>query len=156
MAESQKIHHFDVNDEVLESLVGYNLKRAYMIFQSDFRATLGETGITTRAFSVLSLIAQVTDITQSEISRRLGIERSGLVAIVDDLQEKGYTVRVPVPGDRRIQALSLTKEGKKAYNEAKQAIAIHEQNLLSDFNKKEVKQLLSLLKRLRKPEDSVT
>mgnify|MGYP001602657296 CR=1 FL=1 len=70
----------------LDDLVGYNLKRAYVIVQSDFRAALGRDGLSPRVFSALSLVVQFPNITQSELARMLGIERSGLVAIVDDLK----------------------------------------------------------------------
>ena len=91
----------------LESLIGYNLKRAYMIVQNDFRSTLGNDGMAARVFSALSLAVQTPNITQSELARTLGIDRSGLVAIVDELEERGYVSRVicllytsPSPRDR--------------------------------------------------------
>jgi len=40
----------------LEGLVGYNLKRAYVIVQSDFRHALGKDGLSARSFSALSLV----------------------------------------------------------------------------------------------------
>lgn len=156
LAESHRFQDEDPSSDLLDSLVGYNLKRAYMVLQSDFKATLGETGVTSRAFSVLSLIEKFPNITQSEISRQLGIERSGLVAIVDDLQARGYIVRVAVPGDRRVQALSLTKKGQTSFNSSKLAIVEHEKKLLNDFSEPEKEQLLRLLKRIRKIEVSST
>jgi len=100
----------------LETMIGYNLKRAYMVFQTDFLEALGDDTLTPRSFSVLTLIAQITNITQSEISRHLGIERSGLVSIVDQLQKAGLIQRTPVPGDRRVQALTMTETGIKSFD----------------------------------------
>ncbi len=84
----------------LDDLMGYSLKRAYMILQTAFRAALGEGGMANRVFSALSLVCSHPHLTQSDLARKLGIERSGLVAIVDDLQAQGLIRRVPVPQDR--------------------------------------------------------
>ena len=136
--------------KLLDGLVGYNLKRAYMIFQDDFRKTLGESGLTPRAFAVLTLIQEIPNVTQSAISRRLGIERSGLVAIVDDLEQRRLVLRVAVPGDRRVQALALTDEGKRIQRLSTEAVREHEERLLAAFTQEQRQTLLDLLHRLRK------
>ena len=133
----------------LDHLVGYNLKRVYMIFNADFRATLGEDGLSTRVFSVLALIAGQPGITQSAVARHLGIERSGLVAIVDALQERGFAERAPVRGDRRAQALSPTAAGLAAFNAAAAAVEAHEDALLSVLSIEEREQLDMILAKLR-------
>ncbi len=134
----------------LDSLIGYNLKRVYMIFQADFRRTLGKEGLSPRCYSALSLAVQHTDITQSELARELGIERSGLVAIVDELEGLGLLSRVPVPGDRRVQALSPTRKGQKLFAEISRRVSQHEERLLSTLSVEERKGLVSVLKKLRK------
>lgn len=136
----------------LEELVGYNLKRAYMIIQTDFRETLGEDGLSPRMFSALSLTVRYPDITQSALAKLLGIERSGLVAIVDALEARGFLTRSAVPGDRRIQALVPTSAGIKAYGEAIDAVKAHEDRLFSDLTDTEKNMLLSLLKKIRRKE----
>ena len=107
----------DTNDKssetVLDDLVGYNLKRAYMIVQADFRDTLGEDGLTARVFSALSLVVENPNITQSELARTLRIERSGLVAIVDQLEERKLLTRSSVVGDTLIVCLLLHQTAGK-------------------------------------------
>ena len=132
----------------LDDLIGYNLKRAYLVVQSDFRRVLGD-GLSPRSFSALSLAVQCPEITQSMVARRLNIERSGLVAIVDDLEARGLLTRVPVPGDRRVQALVPTPAGQQAYRVALAAAHRHEDELLSDLSAQERDTLLSLLARIR-------
>lgn len=133
----------------LESLLGYNMKRAYLIIQDDFRKTLGEDGLSARAFSALSLVTRFPNITQSELARKLGIERSGLVAIVDWLEDRNLLARTNVPGDRRVQALVATKEGQKTYQHAFKAVLAHEKALLSNFTDDELKMLFDLLQKVR-------
>ncbi len=133
----------------LEDLVGYNLKRAYLIVSSDFRLTLGEEGLAPRVFSALALIVQFPLITQSDLARKLGIERSGLVAIVDDLEARGYVVRKPVPNDRRVRALAPTPEGEVAHSQANETVMAHEAQLLSELTPQETENLVGLLKKIR-------
>ncbi len=133
----------------LEDLIGYNLKRAYIVVQADFREAVGEDGLSARVFSALSLIVKFPNITQSELARMMGIERSGLVAIVDELEGHGYLQRTSVPGDRRVQALVPTDQGRVAYAEAIAVVSAHEQRLLSAMTEKEQATLLSLLRKIR-------
>lgn len=133
----------------LEGLVGYNLKRAYVILSTDFRRALGEDGFAPRVFSALSLIVEYPDITQSDLARKLGIERSGLVAIIDELEDRGFVLRQPVPGDRRVQALSPTEAGKTAYFSAREVVLAHEKELLSHLSPEEIETLIGLLQKIR-------
>lgn len=133
----------------LDDLVGYNLKRAYVIVTADFRRALGEDGFAPRVFSALSLIVRYPGITQSELARKLGIERSGLVAIIDELESRGFVARQPVPGDRRVQALAPTETGQSAYAKARDMVRSHEAELLSCLSEEETATLMSLLRKIR-------
>ena len=144
----------DVDSSDLENLIGYNLKRAYVIVRTDFRKTLGEDGMSARVFSALSLCVRFPNITQSELARMMGIERSGLVAIVDELEAKKYLRRAPVPGDRRVLALVPTEAGRAAYKEAIKAVRAHEERLFADMSDDEKDMLLALLKKIRARDDA--
>lgn len=149
-------HSLELETSDLEDLVGYNLKRAYIVVQNDFREVLGKDGLSGRVFSALSLVVKFPNITQSELARMIGIERSGLVAIVDELEERGYLRRAAVPGDRRVQALVPTDAGRQAYAHAISVVRAHEDNLLAGLSSKEKATLLELLKKIRKTEDPQT
>ncbi len=147
LRSSNQIDGMDASD--LEDLIGYNLKRAYVIVQTDFRKALGDDGMSARVFSALSLCVRYPNITQSELARMMGIERSGLVAIVDELEAKNHLRRAPVPGDRRVQALVPTDAGRSVYKAAIQAVRDHEDRLFADMTSEEKETLLSLLKKIR-------
>lgn len=138
---------------LLEEFVGYNLKRAYMIVLADFRRALGDEGLSPRLFSALSLVVQFPNITQSGLARMLGIERSGMVAMIDELEQRGYLARSTVPGDRRVQALVPTAAGRSALDEARAAVRAHEATLLSVLSDDEKDTLIGLLKKIRAMDD---
>lgn len=144
-----KIDLMQADDTAFEELVGYNLKRAYLIVQADYRRAMERTGLSPRVFAALSFVVAMPGLTQSDLARRLGIERSGLVAIVDELEQRSYLNRVAVPGDRRVQALEPTDAGEAAYAEAIDRAQDHEEELLSMMSRSEKQTLLRLLGKIR-------
>ncbi|WP_439508933.1 MarR family winged helix-turn-helix transcriptional regulator [Yoonia sp.] len=133
----------------LEILIGYNMKRAYVAIQKDFRAALGEGGLSPRTFSALSLVVAHPNISQSSLARLLGIERSGLVAIIDELERRNYLTRSHVPGDRRVQALVATHEGNAAYQATLATVQAHEERLLATLSASEKHTLMQILIKIR-------
>lgn len=144
---SGKTDHGAGQDDLL-GLIGYNMKRAYMLIYQDLKECLAEFDLRQRTFSVLSLVVENPNISQIEVARTLGIERSGTVVIVDELEERKLVVRDKVPGDRRAYALAATAEGSDLYRGALSRIRQHEQKLLSVLSKSEQQTLLSLLARI--------
>ena len=138
-----------VDESGIEGLLGYNLKRAYMIVRDDFRRQVEQTVLSPRAFSVLTLIVETPGMTQSEVARRLGIERSGLVSIIDDLEARGLASRCAVPGDRRSQALVATPEGCALHQQTLERVHAHERALLAVLSPAEQAQFLTLLRKFR-------
>lgn len=145
-----RAHHVQLSDDAgVEGLLGYNLKRAYMIVRDDFRRQVEGSGLSPRAFSVLILIVDTPGQKQSDIARQLGIERSGLVAIIDDLEQKGLARRAAVPGDRRSQALVATAQGGALRARMMRHVEDHEAALLSALSPAERTQFLDLLRKFR-------
>ena len=144
-----QLEAMQADDTAFEALVGYNLKRAYLIVQADYRRAMESTGLSPRVFAALSFVVTMPGLTQSDLARRLGIERSGLVAIVDELEQRRYLNRVAVPGDRRVQALQPTGAGEDAYRDAILRAQTHEEELLSIMSPAEKQTLLRLLGKIR-------
>lgn len=139
-------HNSDLD---IEHLLGYNLKRAYVLVWSHLRRQLDEDALGNRVFAALAFVVQRPNITQSELARELGIERSGLVAMVDELEKRAYLNRVSVPHDRRVHALKATPLGEQAYQTALSEMVSHEQELFSVLSQEEQRQLRTLLIKFR-------
>jgi len=136
----------------LDDFIGYNLKRAYITIQSGFRDAQGPDGLAPRVFSALVLVVLFPNVTQSELARMLRIERSGLVAIIDELEGRDFVRRTTVPGDRRVQALVATDAGRDAKTSASAAIKALEDRLTSDLTAEEKRLLVTLLGKIRSKE----
>lgn len=133
----------------LDGLIGYNLKRAYVVVREDFRRAMEDEGLSPRAFSALSIIAEYPNISQSEVARMLGVDRSGMVAITDDLERRAYLRRTASARDRRVQALMPTAAGQAAHARALRKIGEHEARLFAGFTPDEQATLIALLRRIR-------
>lgn len=133
----------------LEGLIGYNLKRAYVTVSDDFRRALTQDNLSPRLFSALALVKARPGLSQSALARQLGIERSGIVAMIDELERRGHVMRKPVPQDRRRQALQLTQAGEEAYKIALGKVKAHEARLLGSLDAGECEALISILQKIR-------
>jgi DNA-binding MarR family transcriptional regulator len=133
---------------VLDSLVGYALRRAQLKLYEDFIHSLSAWNITPPRFSALVLIANNPDLKLTDLSRILNVARSGAVTLVDALSELGYVARHASPTDKRAFRLLLTSKGKKALTHITRAVLQHDQRIVSMLTLPEQTQLMSLLGRM--------
>jgi len=104
---------------------------------------LAPMGLTVRLCGVLNLLAK-GPISQQELGEQLGIDRTTIVEIIDELEQQGVVVRRRNAADRRSYALVLTPKGRmvqkrasRAFDEAADeffnALKPSERRLLSDM-----------------------
>ncbi|KQI67525.1 hypothetical protein AN189_15270 [Loktanella sp. 3ANDIMAR09] len=134
---------------LLRDFLGYHLKRAYVTVHADFRDIMGDAGLSTRVFSALAMVVGQQGITQSELARALGVERSGMVALIDELEGADLIRREPVPGDRRVQALQPTDRGVARFDELVALVRAHEARCFAGLDDTEKDMLLHLLHKVR-------
>ncbi len=68
-----------------------------------------------RGFQVLSMAAEEACSNQAEIARALGLDRTVMTYLVDDLETAGLVERRPDPADRRARQVVLTAEGERRH-----------------------------------------
>jgi DNA-binding MarR family transcriptional regulator len=101
-----------------------------------------------RHFGMLSHLAASEGQSQQALSMALGIHRSAVVALVDDLEQRGLAERRRDPVDRRAYTLYLTPAGRDLLADLKRIAAEHEAELLTALDASERSQLISLLQRV--------
>jgi DNA-binding MarR family transcriptional regulator len=136
----------DIDLDVLTGHLGYALRRAQVWVFQDFIRTLSVIDIRPAQYSVLAVIGANPGLSQAELADRLAIERARLVHMLDHLQSRGLTERLPSPTDRRTHALQLTREGHKILKRAKALAARHEARLAEKLGPGARAQMLDLLK----------
>ncbi|WP_174803770.1 MarR family winged helix-turn-helix transcriptional regulator [Martelella limonii] len=118
-------------DDALRNFVGYNMKTAYLLLREDLNRTLAPLDLRIATFSALTVVVENPDISQTQLSQVLKLERSGMVVLVDELENAELISRNRVPGDRRTYALRATPKGRKLWNRAREAVEQHERSLFA-------------------------
>jgi DNA-binding MarR family transcriptional regulator len=138
----------EIDTSFLESLLGYNARRASLAVIGVFLERMAPFGLRPVDFSVLSLIAHNPGITSRQLCTSLGILPPNLVGLVNSLQKRELITRLPHPHDGRAMGLHLTPGGQKLMREAERTAAQLESEVASRLSASELKTLLKLLKKV--------
>ena len=115
---------------------------------SQFAERLGVLQLTPPDAGILRLLSQAAGISQQELSVRLQIHPSRLVAILDNLEKRNLVERKPNTGDRRLYSLHLTKDGGEILERIGKVAREHQDALLSSISGEERGILTELLHRI--------
>ena len=77
-----------------------------------FEAAVAEYGIRSKHASVLVVVDAEGPMSQRALGRRLRIDKSPMVGLLDDLEHLGLAERRRSDEDRRVQAIHLTRKGR--------------------------------------------
>lgn len=70
-------------------------------------------GVSMWGYSVLVALDRSAIRTQAALAEAIGADKTRIIAILDELQDKGLIERVADPEDRRARLLAITKEGRR-------------------------------------------
>jgi DNA-binding MarR family transcriptional regulator len=124
------------------------IKRLGMMIKESSLTALEPKGLTPQHSAVLTLLDDGIRETQGEIADTLGYDRSHLVGLLDELEQKGFAERQRDPADRRRQLVSLTPAGRVALGELRAISRKVEQELLEPLAADERETLHALLLQL--------
>lgn len=139
-----------VDTAYLESLMGYNARRAALTVIELFLQRMAVYELRPVDFSVLSLITHNPGVTSRQLCSALNILAPNLVGIVKALEQRGLIERQPHPNDGRAMGLQLSATGKKMMRKAERTASELEAEVASRLAPSERKTLLSLLKKVYK------
>jgi DNA-binding MarR family transcriptional regulator len=97
---------------------------------------------------ILRLLRMSAGISQQELSARLQIHPSRLVAILDNLEKRHLLERKPNPEDRRLYSLHLTKDGVEILERIGKVAREHQDALLAALDSGERSSLAALLEKI--------
>ena len=97
----------------LDEFLGFRLRRVQNQLSKDFAGAIARHNMRSGLFSSLAIIAANPGISQNELSREVGLDKSVTVLIVDDLERAGHAVRERSKTDRRRHSLFITEAGEK-------------------------------------------
>lgn len=139
-----------VNTRYLETLVGYNARRAALVIIGEFMQRMAVYDLRTVDFSVLSLITHNPGITSKQLCNTLGIQAPNLVSMINALEKRDLIKRLPHPNDGRAMGLHLTEVGAQMMRLAEKTAAKLERESTAKLSAEERKTLMALLKKIYK------
>jgi DNA-binding MarR family transcriptional regulator len=137
-----------VDTSYLESLVGYNARRATLVIAESFLKHMAVYDLRLVDFSVLSLIEHNPGITSRQLCTTLNIQPPNLVGMINSLEKRELITRRPHPHDARAVGLHLTPTGHKMMLKAEQTAATLEQEATAQLSAAEQRTLMKLLKKI--------
>ncbi|MFD0687562.1 MarR family winged helix-turn-helix transcriptional regulator [Actinomadura fibrosa] len=138
----------DADPGLLPARLGYLLKHAHLRFAEASAQALAPLGIDGRELAVLAVLAADVPLSQQEAAKRLGIDRTTMVAMVDVLEAKGLAERRRSPEDRRKNIVQLTAHGQEVLRKAEDVRVDAERRFLAPLPSDEAETLLRALRTL--------
>ena len=138
----------EVDTSYLESLMGYNARRAALVIIGEFLTQMEPYGLRPVDFSVLSLITHNAGITSRQLCTALGLLPPNLVGMINALEKRELIVRLPHPSDGRAMGLHLSAKGRKLMQGAEKTAARLEADATARLTPTENKTLIRLLKKI--------
>lgn len=133
----------------LPRLLGYELRKAQLAVFKHFMATVAQDEITPGLYGTLVLIDRNGGMSQSDLARALTLDRSTMVAVIDQLERRELVERRKDATDRRRHALYLTGRGRAFLGRVRDRVVAHEEAITQEMSPEEQMQLFTLLRKVQ-------
>ena len=106
-------------------------------------------------YRVLAALEDLGPASQATVGRRAEMDRSDVVATLNELEADDLVERAPDPDDGRRKVVTITAAGKRRLKLLDAVVADVQAELLAPLSSDERAQLISLLRRIAAPEPGV-
>ena len=137
-----------VDTRFLQSLLGYNARRAALSIIGVFLERLAVYGLKPVDFSVMSVIHHNPGVTSRQLCASLSILPPNLVGLIQSLESRGLIDRKPHPTDGRAVGLHHTDKGVTLMLQAEVTAFELEIDASSKLTAKQRQTLLQLLQKI--------
>lgn len=107
-----------------------------------------ELAARTYHYRILATLQEFGPSSQADLARRGTMDRSDVVAAINELAEQGHVERTPDPDDRRRNIVSLTRTGTQHLRRLDRALDKVQTDLLHPLTAEERQTLTALLTRV--------
>lgn len=137
-----------INGDRAPSTLAFLLSQVGIHASRRFAERIASVDLNPPLFRVLNLVDAAEGRSQQAIGKAIEVPASRMVALVDELEQRGLVERRPDPGDRRVRALYLTRKGRQTLTRGRKIASQHEEELTRGLNEADRKRLLALLQRM--------
>jgi DNA-binding MarR family transcriptional regulator len=108
---------------------------------------LEPVGLTPALFGLLNVLGAREGAIQQELGSMMGIDRSTMVSLIDELEAAGLAKRRAHPGDRRAREVAITPKGRRLLEQGRRMARQVEDEVLGGLGADERREMLALLRR---------
>jgi DNA-binding MarR family transcriptional regulator len=134
-------------DAPVSEFAGQLLFRLWRATHTRTAEVLDSIGLTPALFALLNVVGAREGAIQQELGLALGIDRSTMVSLIDQLEEAGLARRRPSETDRRAREIAITPKGRRLLGRARDLLAQVEDEILAGLTASERGELSALLRR---------
>lgn len=124
------------------------MHRALQLALDIYADEAGPDGLTQRQFAVLEAVSQKSGLTQTELVRATGIDRSTLADLVSRMTTRGLLDREKSTLDARAKAVRLSEQGQTALDDARPRVEAADKRIMALLPKAKRDGFLDLLAEL--------
>ena len=129
--------------------LGFHLRRGQVAaFKHFAQSVTAAEDITPGLYGMLQVIANNEGLSQSALAEAMDVDRSSIVKVVNQLEERGLILRTAAPNDRRSYRLRLTAEGRLSLRRIEDAVMRQDRAFAEALSEEERATLIDLLTRL--------
>jgi DNA-binding MarR family transcriptional regulator len=147
MRRSRKMTTHPSPDAPVTEFAGQLFFRIWRSTHTRTAEALASIGLTPALFALLNVIGARVGAIQQELGSTLGIDRSTMVSLIDQLENAGLAARRPSATDRRAREIAITPKGRRLLQRARGLISQVEDEVLAGLTAEERDELLTLLRR---------
>ena len=129
----------------LSSMPSWLLNQVALPAQRIIAEALASVGARRQHYSVLSALDEFGPASQATLGRRCGIDRSDMVALVNELAGAGRLERTPDAEDRRRNVIAITDAGRTFLSGLDRLLQDAQDDLLAPLSAQERAELVRLL-----------
>jgi DNA-binding MarR family transcriptional regulator len=134
--------------ERLRALPSWLLNQTALLATRLVSDELAAVGLRRYHYSLMTALDEGGPASQAELGRRTTIDRSDMVAAVNELSDLGLVARAPDRADGRRNIVRLTPAGRRRLRQLEARVAGAQDELLAPLSASERRQLVALLTRM--------
>jgi DNA-binding MarR family transcriptional regulator len=138
----------DTCASALHADLGWTLGTVFRAYLKATDAVMADLPGAHRGYQILTTAVRAVPATQLSIAQRLGVDRTVMTYLLDDLERAGLIERRPDPADRRARHIVATDQGRSTLAELALRLRDVEEHVLVCLDEAERATVRTLLRRL--------
>ncbi|MQY11231.1 hypothetical protein SRB5_13460 [Streptomyces sp. RB5] len=130
---------------VLDDDFGFAIGTVFRAYAKAVESAVGDVPGGPRGYFILAAAVRGEAGSQRSLAERLGVDRTVMTYLLDDLEAADLVERRPDPADRRGRIIVATENGNRCWQELRARVDRVEQHLLNALPKKDAESFRSML-----------